>query len=59
MAFDPLHHTTENKYREVLKFIEQRTHNSSNLAMEIFNNHARKNLPRQINYLQSLVIIQF
>ena len=37
-----LHHTTENKYREVLKFIEQTTHNSSNLAMKIFNNHDRK-----------------
>ena len=54
-----LHHTTENKYREVLKFIEQTTHNSSNLAMKIFNNHDRKkNLPRQINYLQFPVIIR-
>ena len=26
--------------------------------MKIFNNHGRKNLPRQINYLQSPVIIR-
>ena len=30
-----LHRSTENKYKEVLKFIEQRTHNSRNPAMKI------------------------
>ena len=56
-VFDSLRHSTENKYREVLKFIEQRTHNSSNLAMKIFTNHGRKTLPRQINHRKSPVII--
>ena len=55
---DSIRHSTENKYREVLKFIEQRTHNSSNLAMKIFTNHGRKNLPRQINHRKSPVIIR-
>ena len=41
-----------------ISWLNKGHNNSSNLAMKIFNNHGRKNLPRQINHRKSPVIIR-